>query len=375
MKPGFIAAAVLVSMAMLLGSAHGGTAEETPQLPDVADKASASIVSIQAEKIDTAPDALHDPETEFGKSNTREGTGLVLTVDGLIVTATSVVEKVGKITLTFADGRQATAQVVGRDPKTGVALLKETTATGLHPVQFADAELLRRGAPVFSIGNVYGLHQSLSSGIISAIRPSNMSHLILQTDLLVRPGSLGAPLFNSKGELVGMFTSRYVVSGKATGVGLAVSSNLIQSVAGKLQKSGTADHGWLGLSTRKPTDEEAKALGMGATRGVIVVKVPGEGPTKAGLVPGDAIEAFNGEPVGDPFALGWRITRSEPNTEVAIGILRKSGRSTVHVKLSKAPEPLATSSTPPPAPASGKTATCLRYIPSVGITVPVACEE
>jgi serine protease Do len=373
----------LFSMSLACLAASGVlSAEDAPQLSDVADQVSAGVVSVEADKIDTGPAAEQDGDTSFGKSNTRHATGLVLSADGLIVTATPVVEKVGKITVTFADGRQAAAQIVGRDPATGVALLKETSVSGLKPVQFGDANLLRRGTSVFSIGNVYGLRQSLSSGVIAAIRPSNVSHLILQADLVVRPGSLGAPLFNMKGEVVGMFTSRYAVDGKRTGVGLAVSSILIRHVADKLQKFGTVDRGWLGLLTRKPTDEEARALGLGLGKGVIVRKADGKLIT-AGLAPGDAIELFNGEPAGDPATLGWRITSSAPNTEVTFGVARKSGRSTVRVRLDKMPEapPSTTSaSTASPSPSplpspSDKNANCLHYIPTAGMTVTVPCEE
>jgi serine protease Do len=357
---------------VLLAVPGVGTAEETAQLSDVADRVSASVVSVQAEKVEATPAA------EWDAANIRQGTGLVLSANGLIVTATAVVEKVGKITLTFADGQQAPAQVVGRDPRTGVALLKETRATGLHPVQFAEANVLRRGTPVFSIGNVYGLQQSLSSGIISAVRPHNTSHLVLQTDLVVHPGSLGAPLFNMKGEVVGMFASRYAVSGKPTGVALAVSSNLLRHVTDRLQKFGVVDRGWIGIRTRKPTDEEAHALNMGAARGLLVVKVLDGGPAAAaGLAPGDGIDTFNGEPVQDPAALGWLVTSTAPNTEVTLGLLRKSGPTNLHIKLGHLPEmPSPTASTTTASPASSdKNPTCLHYIPTAGMTVAVPCEE
>jgi serine protease Do len=366
-------AVVSLSLALLLRSG-ALSAEDAPQLPDVVDRAGGSVVSIVAEKAGTAS---VDTDTDIGKSNARQGMSLVLTGDGLIVTATSLLDQVGKITVTFLDGRQATVQVIGRDPRTGIALLKESTAKGLSPVRFADADTFRRGSSVFFIGNAYGLQNSLSAGVISAIRRHNVSHLILQTDMVVDPGSIGAPLFNMKGDVVGMFTSRYSVAGNGTGIGLAVSSNLLREVTDKLQKFGVVNRGWLGVQTRKPTDEEAHTLGMGAG-GLIVVKVLDGGPAAAaGIKAGDGIAAFNGEPIQEPYSLGLHVTSSAPNTEVTLGLFSKTGRSDLRVKLGRLPDapPSGASTSNASVAPLDKSPTCLRYIPSVGMTVAVACEE
>src|SRR5262249_9766059 len=163
----------------------------------------ASVVSIS---VDQPPQAGGDKDQS---SNLRQGTGLVLSADGYIVTALSLVDKAGKITVLFSDGKLAVAQIAGTDPRTGIALLKKTAAPGLTAVHLGDAHIMRRGNAVFSIGSVYGLQNSLSAGVLAAIRRvgTPILHLVLQTDMVVQPGSAGAPLFNMKGELIGMFTS------------------------------------------------------------------------------------------------------------------------------------------------------------------------
>src|SRR5262249_5656269 len=150
-----------------------------------------SVVSIAAEKTDQPP-----PADKNQNANLRQGMGIALSADGYVVTAVGVVDKVGKITLTFSDGKQAAAQIVGTDPRTGIALLKDATVPTLTAVQLGDAHVLRRGNPVFSIGNVYTLQNSLSAGIVAAVRRvgSPVVHLVLQTDMIVHPGSTGAPL-------------------------------------------------------------------------------------------------------------------------------------------------------------------------------------
>ena len=372
-------AAVAATLSLLLGPMRVAAEE----LPDIADRVQASVVSITAEKTDQTPQATgyKDQDADAAKSNLRLGTGMVLSADGYIITATSLTEKVGKITVAFSDGRQLTAQVAGRDPRTGIALLKAGGATGLTAVHFADAHILRRGTSVFSIGNVYGLQNSLSAGVVAAIRraSSPVVHLVLQTDIVVYPGSAGAPLFNMKGEVLGMFTANYANAGKRTGVGLAVSSNLVREVTDKLQKFGVVDRGWLGVQVRKTSDEEATALAIEKGSGLMVLKtVDGAPAASAGLAAGDVIASVNGQAMRDIVAFAASIANLAPGADVTLGIVRKNGRSDLHVKLGRLPD-TQTATLPAPAPAPGtpedKGLACLRYVPSVGMTVAVACEE
>ena len=139
--------------------------------------------------------------------------------------------------------------------------------------------------------------------MIAAVRRSRVLRHILQTDMVVHPGSMGAPLFDMKGEVVGMFTGRYVISGRRTPVGLVITSTLIKEETDKLQKFGVVDRGWLGVKTRKPTEEEASALKMDRAKSVVVVGLKAGGPAAtAELAVGDGIAAFNGHPIRGAFS-------------------------------------------------------------------------
>jgi serine protease Do len=352
------------------------------ELPELVDRVQASVVSIAAEKTEASPPPQPTGDKEqddaAAKSTLRQGSGMVLSADGYVITSTSLVEKVGKITVTFFDGKQATAQIIGRDPRTAIALLKASGATGLTAIHFGDAHLMRRGSSIFSIGNTYGLQNSLSSGVIAAIRRSGgaLPHVVFQTDMVVQPGSAGAPLFNMKGEVVGMFTSNYSNAGKRTGIGLAVTSAVMKDVVEKLQKSGAIDRGWLGVQVRKTTDEEAAAASIEKGSGLFVVKTVDGGPAAgAGVVAGDVIAMLNGKAVHDVVPFAWDVGNLPSSSQVTLDIVRKGARKDIKVTLGHMPDSAtATSSTAGSTPAD-KGSTCLRYVPSVGMTVAVACEE
>ena len=305
---------------------------------------------------------------------------MVLSADGYVITATNLVDKVGKITVTFFDGKQATAQIIGRDPRTAIALLKASGVTGLTAIHFGDAHLMRRGNSIFSIGNAYGLQNSLSAGVIAAIRRSGgaLPHLLFQTDTVVQPGSAGAPLFNMKGEVIGMFTCHYSNAGKRTGIGLAVTSNVMKDVVGKLQKSGVIDRGWLGVQVRK---NNRRGGGCRLDReGHRVVR--GQAPSTAapaagaGLMAGDVIAMLNGKVVHDVTAFVWEIAQSAVELAGDAG-RRAQKRAQGHQGDARRTCPIsATSSTSSPGTTpADKGSTCLRYVPSVGMTVAVACDE
>lgn len=174
-----------------------------------------------------------------------------------------------------------------------------------------------------------------------------------------------------------MVTGRYVISGRRTPVGLVVTSTLIKEETDKLLKFGVVDRGWLGVKTRKPTEQEASALKMDRAKSVVVVGVKEGGPAAAaGLAVGDGIAAFNGHPIRGAFPLVWSVNSLAPDTEVTLGIMRKGVRSHLRVKLGRLPDPSPpkeTSSVRATAP--DKDTSCLRYVPSVALTVTVACDE
>jgi serine protease Do len=174
-----------------------------------------------------------------------------------------------------------------------------------------------------------------------------------------------------------MFTSGYSVSHKRTGIGFALTSNLVKDVAEKLRQSGVIERGWLGLQARRPNERTAKRLGLERGKGLVVFRVAAGGPAQtSGLAVGDAITTLNGRDVRDAVSFLWAVANEAPGSDVTLGIVRESGRSSVHVKLGRlADAPSAGTSTSPSDAAEDKSLDCLRYLPSVGTTVAVACEE
>jgi len=338
---------------------------------------------VSAEKTDATPPPQPTGDKEqdeaAAKSNVRIGTGMVYSADGYIITTTRLVDSVGKITVTLMDGRQIPAQIAGRDARTEVALLKASGTSGLTPIKLGDFHLMRRGNSVFSIGNAYTLSNSLSAGTIAAIRRwgGALPHLMVQTDMYAYPGSTGAPLFNMKGEVIGMYTSNYSNAGKRTDVGLAVTSDLMKDVVEKLEKSGAIDRGWLGVQVRKTTDQEASADAIEKGSGLVVVKTIDGGPAAgAGIQPGDVIEMVNGKVMRDIVPFAWEIAGQPSGAEVTLDIVHNTSRKDVRVKLAHMPDsPKPSSGTSSTPEATEKGGTCLRYVPSVGMTVPTACGD
>lgn len=365
-----IAQAVVVGLS-LISVAYA--AEDTAPLRDVIDHVSPSVVAIVVELSDPAEPSKG--QNQGSQVKTRDGTGMVLSSEGHIITAIHVIEKASKITIVFANNNRTPAQVAGSDPETGVALLKVSGASGLVPVHFGNAYPLRRSDPIFFISTPFGLRGSVSTGVVSAIRSAGgpVPHLLLQPSFPVQPGDGGAPLFNLKGEVVGMITGNYARSGRATGIGFAVTSNLVREVGEKLQKSGTVDRGWLGVQLRKPTTQEETMLGLPHNGGAVVVKLLEDGPaSKSGLSSGDVIATINGEPVRDVASFASSITNLSPGTEVTLGTRRGTAKSDVKLKLGRL--------TSPPTPAEPNKPTddssgCVRYIPSAGLTVSVRCND
>jgi serine protease Do len=377
---------VACALTICLGIILSSPVHAADELPDLADRAQASVVSIVAENAHATPQA-----NGTTKPNLSYLTGMVLSADGYFITAFRFIDDTSKITVTLSDGRQVAAQIAGRDARTQIALLKETSLKGLTPVHFGDAHQMRRGFAYFSIGNFNSLQNSLSTGIIAAIRPTGgpLPHTLFQTDTIVPSGGVGAPLFNMKGEVIGMFTGNFSSNNVA---GLAVPSDIIKGVAERLQKSGVIDRGWMGVQVRKATDQEATAATLERGTGLMLVRVIDGAPAvRSGLAPGDIIATFNGQPIRDVAWFAWAVADQASNTEVTLGIVRKNARSDVKVKLAPLPDPQlvppspsssstsssSSSSSPSAAPATPADAArnCLRFVPSVGMTVAVACDE
>ena len=272
------------------------------------------------------------------------GSGFITDESGFIVTNHHVIEGAAKISVRLHDDREFTAELVGADPKTDIALLRISAGEPLPAVTFGDSESVRVGDPVLVIGNPHGLGFSVSAGIISARNRSLNGTYddFLQTDAAINVGNSGGPLFNQDGEVIGVNTAIIGRAGSATpsslGIGFSMSSAVVTKVIAQLQEFGTTRRGWVGLMLQHVTPDIAEAVGLDRTTGAIVADVP-DGPAKdAGLKPGDIILSFNGIETEDVRELVRVIGDAEVGMLAPIVVLRDGEQLTFDVKIARREE-------------------------------------
>ncbi|MCU9847929.1 Do family serine endopeptidase [Defluviimonas sp. WL0024] len=270
------------------------------------------------------------------------GTGFIISADGQIVTNAHVVEGADKVSVTLADGRKVDGKVVGADPATDIALVRIEDGGALPTVAFGDSTGLKVGQDVVAIGNPFGLGNSVTAGIVSALgRDINSGPFdnYIQTDAAINKGNSGGPLFNAEGEVVGINTAIFSPSGGSVGIGFAVPSETAAKVVADLAGDGTVERGWLGVQIQPVTEDIAAALGLVKAEGVLITDVTADTPAaKAGLTRGDIVLSVNGTAVKEPRDLTRMIATDAPGTEVKLGLLRAGKPLDTSVTLGTRPE-------------------------------------
>jgi len=255
------------------------------------------------------------------------GSGFVVDPQGIIVTNNHVIEKADTIEVRFTDGTSLKAELVGRDPKTDLAVLRVKPASPLPAVTFGNSDALRVGDWVLAIGNPFGLGGSVSLGIVSARnRDINAGPYddFIQTDAAINKGNSGGPLFNLSGEVVGINTAIYSPSGGSVGIGFSVPAATAKSVIDQLTQFGETRRGWLGVRIQSVTDDIAESLNLGKVRGALVADVTPTGPAeKAGIAAGDVIVEFNGKPVNEMKDLPRIVADTPVGSSVPVKVVRK----------------------------------------------------
>lgn len=269
------------------------------------------------------------------------GTGFVISADGYIVTNNHVVDSADQVLVKMRDGKEYEAKVIGVDPKLDVGLIK-VDAKGLKAVKMGNSDNLRVGDWVVAIGNPFGLEQTVTAGIVSAkgrVIGSGPYDDFIQTDAAINPGNSGGPLFNSRGEVVGINTAIYSRSGGNNGIGFAIPINLANSVLGSLRESGHVTRARLGVHIADIDKETQKALGLKDREGALVPQVEaGSAAAKAGIRAGDVIVSLDGVKIHKAHDLPIRVARHAPGDKVKVGIIRDGKAKTISVKLEEMPE-------------------------------------
>ncbi|MCE8518201.1 DegQ family serine endoprotease [Ruegeria pomeroyi] len=253
------------------------------------------------------------------------GSGFILDTEGYIVTNNHVVDGADRVTVRLSDDREFTAQVVGTDPLTDLALLRIEAGEALPAVTLGDSDAIRVGEDVVAVGNPFGLSSTVTTGIVSA-KGRNISDgpyaEFIQTDAAINKGNSGGPLFNMAGEVVGVNSVIYSPSGGSVGLGFAVTSNIVDHVISDLREDGRVDRGWLGVSIQNLGADIAAALGLDGTSGALVSEVVADGPSDGTLRPGDVIVAFEGKPVRSSADLPRLVGATESGTRASIRVMR-----------------------------------------------------
>jgi serine protease Do len=275
-----------------------------------------------------------------GKMKTHAlGSGFVISQNGMILTNNHVVEKATEIKIKLQTGKEYDAKLVGRDPKTDLALIQVKPDKDFPaPAQFGDSDAMRVGDWVMAVGNPFGLGHTVTTGIISAksrILGAGPYDDFLQTDAAINPGNSGGPLFNMKGQVIGINTA---IIAQGQGIGFAIPINMANELLPQLEK-GKVIRGWIGVMIQDITPELAKSFGLKSSKGVLVSDiVKGSPAEKAGLQTGDIIRRFDGKEVENAHKLSQMAAATAPNTTVKIDVLRKGKAETVSLEVGTMPE-------------------------------------
>jgi serine protease Do len=281
-----------------------------------------------------------EPRKERG-----QGSGVIVDANGLIITNNHVVNKADEIKVVLSDKREFKAKLIGTDTKTDVAVLK-IESTGLPVIPWADSDQLEVGEFVLAVGNPFGLTQTVTMGIVSAVGRASMGIAeyedFIQTDAAINPGNSGGALVNVRGELVGINTAIFSQTGGNMGIGFAVPSNLARSMMDQLVKTGKVVRGWLGVSIQELTPELATQFGIRDTKGVLVSDIMDDSPAKkAGVERADVIVEFDGKPMDSPTHLRNAVAQTPIGKKVSLKIVRDKKPKTLDVTIAEQPKSVA----------------------------------
>ncbi|HEY0878702.1 MAG TPA: DegQ family serine endoprotease [Zeimonas sp.] len=293
-----------------------------------------------------------------------QGSGFVISTDGLILTNAHVVRDADSVRVKLADRREFDAEVLGTDPATDLAVLK-IDAKNLPTVQFGESDRLQVGDYVLAIGSPFGFEQSATSGIVSAkgrSLPGDTYVPFIQTDVAVNPGNSGGPLFDAGGRVVGINAQIFSRTGGYEGLSFAIPINVALRVKDQIVATGEAQHAQLGVTIQELNQALADSFKLQSPSGALISSIaPGSAAQKAGLKPGDVILSFNGEPVEQSGDLAAMVGMSKPGAKVSLEVMRDGRKQQIDAVLGEAqPEQMASAESPSTSANSGRLGLAVR---------------
>ena len=312
--------------------------EAIPSLAPMLEKVLPAVVSVQVEG--TARQSQRIPE-ELKKYFGEDGSGVIIdAAKGYILTNNHVISQADKISVQLNDGREFDAKLIGGDDQSDIALLQVQNPSNLTQIAIADSDKLRVGDFAVAVGNPFGLGQTATSGIVSALGRSGLNleglENFIQTDASINRGNSGGALLNLNGELIGINTAILAPGGGSIGIGFAIPSNMAKTLSQQLIQFGEVKRGLLGIKGMEMSADIAKAFKLNVQRGAFVSEVlPNSGSAKAGVKSGDVIVSLNDKPLSSFAELRSRIATTEPGAKVKLGLIREGKPLTVEVTLDK----------------------------------------
>ena len=323
---------------------------------DAAQKASPAVVNVFSSKDGSLPP---DPRAKdplfryfFGNKNNGKqqeqpaanlGSGVIVSSEGYILTNQHVVDGADQIEIALADGRTTTAKVIGVDPETDLAVLK-VNLTNLPTITLGRMDQTRVGDVVLAIGNPFGVGQTVTMGIVSALGRNHLGintfENFIQTDAAINPGNSGGALVDVNGNLLGINTAIYSRSGGSLGIGFAIPVSTARSVLESIITTGSVTRGWIGVEPQDVTPEIAESFGLEQKSGAIVAGVLKNGPAdRAGIKPGDILVSVDGQDITDTTRLLNLIAQIKPGSNAKIHLVRKNRELDLDVMIGKRPPP------------------------------------
>lgn len=308
-------------------------------LADMVEAVSPSVVQIDARR---EGQAVQTPYGVLrGRPHAAVGSGFIIDHAGVVITNNHVVDGATVVKVKLSDGSERTARVLGRDPKTDLAVLRIDGGGKFEPVQWGESKQVRVGESVFAVGSPFGLGNSVTSGIVSALGReigAGPYDDFIQVDAAINSGNSGGPLFDARGRVIGVNTAMFSPTGGNVGIGFAIPAHMARNVARQVVENGAVSRGRIGVALQDVTPEASRALGITEAKGALIAQVEPSGTAAAsGVQSGDVVRAFAGKSVDDGRDLARLVAEARIGSVVPITLLRDNKRLKLNLRIGGEP--------------------------------------